>query len=360
MAHRPGHYGLGGASIQVPSVGGLAGGALPGFMSPENYRRLGRGLLDFVPGVSTALNWPQMGPWGRAGSVGLDALDLATLGGGKPFTTPARWLSKAFRNPLDPKMISVRAGFPPISAEATDPRMMEGFATPAQRLSASEGAPLPWGPSTNYIRGQKEAGTSVYQAAQFPFGRGSVLRPAEDIWFDYTYPNRISSRTGQPKTARWNPLIGQTLLLRDRPMYQVMGDVIPGAKGSDLEAMVDPATISGVTQVPFSQLRRLPLSGASSTWPHLPTGLTQGTGLSLASEGMTNRALNLFAKYDPQGTLLDAGNLSPFERSLQGADLPWTLPWTATTRGGMQTVPNLEEMYQRRLGGSRTVGGGSK
>jgi len=49
-------------------------------------------FIDFVPGVGTAVNWNQMGPYGKAFSLGLDAVDLATFGLGKSGTAPLRQL----------------------------------------------------------------------------------------------------------------------------------------------------------------------------------------------------------------------------------------------------------------------------
>ena len=68
MPHRAGHSLV--PEFSFPQSWEMASQAIPGLMSPEQYRQIGRGLLDFVPGVSTALNWPQMGPWGRLCGTG--------------------------------------------------------------------------------------------------------------------------------------------------------------------------------------------------------------------------------------------------------------------------------------------------
>ena len=286
----------------------------------EPYRQgigrenLARGAAGFMPGVGTAVNWGQMGPWERALSVGLDAADLLTLGGGKVLTTPARLASRgigniAQYNPLNPKMISVRGGLPPVDEAGN------------------------YIPSTNYTSRytrlmRPEAGTSVYQGAQFPFGQGTVFRNALDEDIVNTYlESDFFPKTWKNYTT--NPLVGQEAILRDRAhqMYQILGNVMPGVKGTDLEAIVDPTTISAVKHMPFSEFYRLPQSGSGPLG--LPTGLGLGTALPLASEGMTNRALNLFSKYDPQGTRIP----NAIDQWLARANLASTIPATVPARG---------------------------
>jgi hypothetical protein len=286
----------------------------------EPYRQgigrenLARGAAGFMPGVGTAVNWGQMGPWERALSVGLDAADLLTLGGGKALTTPVRLASRGIRNiaqynPLNPKMISVRGGLPPVDEAGN------------------------YIPSTNYTSRytrlmRPEAGTSVYQGAQFPFGQGTVFRNALDEDIVNTYlESDFFPKTWKNYTT--NPLVGQEAILRDRAhqMYQILGNVMPGVKGTDLEAIVDPTTISAVKHMPFSEFKRLPQSGSGPLG--LPTGLGLGTALPLASEGMTNRALNLFSKYDPQGTRIP----NAIDQWLARANLASTIPATVPARG---------------------------
>ena len=324
MPHRAGHSLV--PEFGFPQSWEMASQAIPGFMSPEKYRQIGRGLLDYVPGVSTALNWGEMGPWGRAGSVGLDALDLATAGGGKPATTALRLLSKGLRNidnlnPLNPKMISFRGGLPPVDEFGN------------------------YTVSTSNLTGEPLEGVSAFQGAQFPFGRGTVIRPAINEYKTYTHladpkltlPLSSPLRSLKPgERYRLNPLQSQNEFLKQRAedMYRIAGDVMPWAQGADLEALVNPATIrsGGITQVPFSRFRRLPLSGTGSNWPYMPTGLGSGTGLPLATEGMANRALNLFAKHDPQGTPLPI-NPNAIEQWLSRANLASTIPATVPARG---------------------------
>jgi hypothetical protein len=317
----------------------------------ENLARGGAGALGF--GAGTALNWDQMSGKERAFSLGMDALDYGTLGAGKLLTTPARWGYKGIRNisnlnPLNPKMISVRGGLPPQSFDLRHD---------AASLDEAVGRYLP---STNKLTMQPEAGVSVYQAAQFPFGRGSVFRnaPEENIW--YRWPGAESDAQVRARRGGYfiNPLQSQERLIARRAddMYRILGDVVPGAKGSDWESLVDENTISGVTHMPFSKFRRLPPSFFSQT------GLGSATGLPVASKGMTNRALNLFSKYDMQGTPLPI-TPNATEEWLARTSLPSSVPWTSTFRAGAQTAqpaPNLEEEYQRTHRPKSAVRGGPR
>jgi len=299
----------------------------------EPYRQgigrenLARGAASFVPGVGTAVNWGQMGPWERALSVGLDAADLLTLGGGKALTASLRGLMNLAKyNPFDPKMISFRGGLP---------RMDEA------------GNYLP---STNWQTMQPEAGVSVYQGAQFPFSRGTVIRTAPDIDVPFKKPE-------WKEWAHTNPKEGmeEVFRQRSRDMHRIRGNVMPGVRGSDLEALVNPETItaSGVTHMPFSDFLRLPKPN-SFQWPF--------SGLPYASESMANRALNLFSKYDLAGTIKP----NAIDQWLAQARLASTIPATVPARGvnytwntpgifggaapqrPYQTPFNLEEQYLRQ------------
>ena len=80
----------------------------PGPVGPETSF-LQNPLVGFLPVAGTAAHWNQMGPWEKALSVGLDAVDLATLGGGKAVTTPIRMASR-FGTRGDPPITYVREG----------------------------------------------------------------------------------------------------------------------------------------------------------------------------------------------------------------------------------------------------------
>ena len=57
-----------------------------------------RTAMGYVPVAGTMYNWNQMAPWERGLSIGLDAVDIATLGGGKAITAPARAGVQGFRH----------------------------------------------------------------------------------------------------------------------------------------------------------------------------------------------------------------------------------------------------------------------
>jgi hypothetical protein len=71
--------------------------------------------VDFIPGLSTAANWEEMGPWGRSFSLGLDTIDLLTMGLGKFGTAPVRSLlpkaTGAFNRFISPPHIPPRPDF---------------------------------------------------------------------------------------------------------------------------------------------------------------------------------------------------------------------------------------------------------
>ena len=362
MPHRVDHiqgqgrYGFG--TGMPEDVYGAFSSAAP-FVRPEYNEEQFRAAMGFVPVAGTAYNWNQMGPWGRTGSVAMDALDLATGGGGKLPGAALRGLMKlAQRNPFDPKMVSVRGGLPRVDEAGN------------------------WLPSINAITGQPEAGVSVYQGAQFPFGRGTVLRNAP--WQNIEYDDPTGTiRQNYPSWAQGNtyfvnPLAEQEAVLRGLPeeMYRITGNVMPGVKGSGWEALVNPETISGVKNIPFSQLQRL------APFPSYPagmhkTGLGFGTGLPITSESMGHKALDLFARHDPQGTPfpINPQFQNAVARWANRANLSSTLPYTTAGRGfdwnegdfnfawntpGLfggappqrpyQTPFNLEEQYQQQAG----------
>ena len=102
-------------------------------------------------------------------------------------------------------------------------------------------------------------------------------------------------------------------------MYEMTGLNVLGRPGSDLEPLVrgGQGAIKKAVGVDPSDI-------------YLGPQLTKAAG----SE---------FAKYDRFGNRI----LTPFERSMEGARLGSSLPWTSSFRAVSQTAPNLEEEYQR-------------
>jgi hypothetical protein len=112
-------------------------------LQPEYYQQRGaetlaRGAAGLVPVVGTAVNWNQMGPGERAFSMGLDAVDIATLGAGKALTAPARWGGRAIRNIFG-------------RSDAVAPSLASGPAAPSPRYFPRQSRTYPVGPGgTNY------------------------------------------------------------------------------------------------------------------------------------------------------------------------------------------------------------------
>ena len=330
MPHRAGHSPV--PEFGFPQSWEVASQAIPGFMSPEQYRQIGRGLLDYVPGVSTALNWGEMGPWGRAGSLGLDALDLATAGGGKPVTTPLRAFTRFLRR-NDP-LVYLRGGFPPLAEVPSSARYADYRPDPIlEKLFAEgKGKQFSLGTSGNFLSGGSEPGISTFQALRYLKGENfpgfGALPETQYVMRDASrqkrYLNEIQPVTGQ---RRYNiPIQSQDVLMNRvargiQNIYEMSGMNILKQQGADLEALVDPVTgIKKAVEVPPGNVWR------QSDW----------------SSGLFDPA---FAKYDARGIPVP----NPLEQLIDRASLGWTLPWTAPARG-LQVSPNLEEQYQQQLG----------
>jgi len=225
--------------------------------------------------------------------------------------------------------------------------------------------------STSNLTGLPEPGVSVYQGAQFPFGRGTVIRPAINELTTYTHladpeltlplssPLR-SLKHGEQYSL--NPRHSQNEFLRQRAenMYRIAGDVMPWAQGSDLEALVNPATIIGVTPMPVSEFKHI--TGPFSGLDDYTKAVNQFTGMPFASPSMTKKALNLFSKYDPQGTRIpnaidqwlarmNLASTIPATVPARGVNYTWNTPGIfggAAPQRPYQTPFNLEEQYLRQ------------
>ena len=112
-------------------------------LQPEYYQQRGARTLakeaaGFMPVAGTAVNWNQMGPGERAFSMGLDAVDIATLGAGKALTAPARWGGRAIRNIFG-------------RSDAVAPSLASGPAAPSPRYFPRQSRTYPARPGgTNY------------------------------------------------------------------------------------------------------------------------------------------------------------------------------------------------------------------
>jgi hypothetical protein len=314
--------------------------------------------VGFIPGLSTATQWNEMGPWGRSASLGLDALDLATMGTGKLGTTPlkmaltwgGKWLG---RN--DPTHTYLRSANLPTVEGLEDMGLIdEGVGT---ILEASLGNPLnPYIPSINWMENTVEPGISVYQGLKFP-GKGNpqyLMKPAEDILLN----RGLTSKSPHYKTRgpyrkienqipyyEINPLESQRQMMElgpddARELFEVRGTPMERVLGSDLEAMLDPRTAGYVSDIPIPR-EQVPLYDmehmlASVQDMHRRGGYDRTYGMTLSDMDNITALANKwdipaeFAKYDQFGNRI---NPLWYDRI---PDLPWMPPYLGTTPA---TVP---------------------
>jgi hypothetical protein len=333
-------------------------------LQPEYYQQRGaetlaRGAAGFVPVAGTAANWNQMAPWERGLSMGLDAVDLATLGGGKALTTPARWGTKAalgLARRGDPSYVHLRHGLPAFAGVPKSGRFMGYQPDPwvEEAFARGKGGQFKLDTSFNYATGQREPGISAYGALRYkrglpknilPYEQGDeffepmsemlpdtpqwVMRPPPDVNVTRPLPKDapFKSRPGQAGATSYtvNPYLSQQghlgkFMQGKLPgsLYEMTGLKVSGRRGGDLEELIDaPSRIKRAVGVDPSDI--------------------------YISPPIQKQAAAEFAKYDRFGNRI----LTPFERSMEGARLGSSLPWTSSFRAVSQTAPNLEEEYQR-------------
>ena len=300
--------------------------------------------IGFVPGLSTATQWNQMGPWGKGASLGLDALDLATMGTGKFGTTPlkmglAKWGKFLGRN--DPTHTYLRsADLPTVEGLEEMGLIDEGVGT---ILEASLGNPLnPYIPSINWMENTVEPGISVYQGLKFPGTTDPryLMKPAEDVFLKYGLTRKSPHYMNRPHQGirkvdyEINPLESQRQMMEldpddARELFEVRGTPMEGQLGSDLEALLDPRTAGYVSDIPIPR-NQVPLYdleylvGASGN-PFKTADIENITALANKWDIPAE-----FAKYDQFGNRI---NPLWYDRI---PDLPWMPPYLGTTPA---TVP---------------------
>jgi hypothetical protein len=349
MPHAPGH-----PSFEFPRPWQMASQAIPGFMSPEQYGQIGRGLLDFVPVVGTALNWNEMGPWGRTASVAMDVADVATLGSGKAVTAPIKTASKAIQKFMmrnDPTLAYVRAGMPPPAGVPPESRFADYKPSEAvvKLFAEGRGKELPEGAlgrSAIWTTDPPglEPGISTYQALEYPGGRGfpgmgfGGWSPSETQYIMRNQPDvdiPLQQWTPQGQQYHTNPFETQKDIMRavktgDTPMYKYSDLDIMDVPGSDLEALIDAA--KGIGRIEATDPGRI---WRTSAW------------------GAVNQLADInpqFAKYDRSGQLIpyDIGRWA--DQARFASTLPTTVPargldytWdTPGQFGGIETEPPMQ------------------
>ena len=255
-------------------------------------------LMGFVPVAGTVYNWDQMQPWERALSIGMDAVDIATLGGGKLVTAPIK-AGTRFATRGDPTLTFLRSGEMP-TIQAGGDRAAWNYPSYGSYFDETLPPQGNFGPSMNYATRQPEVGISTYQGLQFPWdvsqGPNIFMRP-------------MGTKGSQGQHLLWDK--GQFT----RPLYEIEGTPMK-TLGSDLEALIDPATAQYVRKikpvrnwenVPFKEPQidfkvpgfitenvPGPIPGRTRTYLNEPTTINPVTGevIDLGAE---------FAKYGPTG-----------------------------------------------------------
>ena len=364
-----GRYGFG--TGMPEDVFGAFSDAAP-FVRPEYNEEQFRAAMGFVPVAGTAYNWNQMGPWGRAGSVAMDALDVLTAGSGKALTTPLKALSK-WINPEQMKFL--RFGEVPTTG---------GY---DRALGQLPGKPVASSFDIASSAGASEPGVSVYKSLLDPKTGKYVLKdaPEEYLISDRRVLNpqgdwRFGAYTLPPSAATKgfgsgkhpfsiDPLEAQADLIdlmveqysknpdylraRTQQPFEVRGNPMT-ALGSDLETQLYPRSIPLPTgQTPISPTQIVRESAPSRT---------------LLGETLSNVPSVSFDRYDQFGRPI----LSQLEQWIEQASkarLGSTLPYATTGRSGLdfswntpglfggvapqrpyQTPFNLEEQYQQQAG----------
>ena len=324
----PNQYGFGGGAQPFNPFGGYQNtfGSSPyGYSSGSLWGDIQQAPgVDFVPGLGTAANWNEMGNWERGLSLGLDALDLATMGTSKLGTTPLRMLgwSGKWLGRNDPTLAYIRSGDMPTRVGLEDlgldiPRGYENV------------GPHDLVPSTNFMTQQPEAGISVHQALKFPkYNLNKVgspqylIKPAPNLRINYGMPENAAMYDLGKTHYTVNPSSGQLGLLgSDRPLYEVTGTPIERQLGSDLEALLDPATAKYAQTDVFGGI---PIPSGRTSWgigPNLPLA---------ATDVPVSKYLSEFDKFDMFGNRID----SPWHDRL-----PSTLPWMENLPPYLGTTP---------------------
>ena len=397
MAHAPGHGRYGFGTGMPEDVFGAFSNAAP-FVRPEYNEEQFRAAMGFVPVAGTAYNWNQMGPWGRAGSVAMDALDVLTAGSGKALTTPLKALSK-WINPEQARFL--RFGEVPTTG-GWDPTLgqLPGPAVPSR-------SNLVFPEDTGYVgellfrgqtAGKQEPGVSVYQSLLDPETGKYVLKDAPESYL--MSPENLMNpqgdwRLGAGQGFRYkvNPMATQNAFIHkmlnqynkspqfgtfdrtayQRPYYGRREDWPFYRAGQPYEVRGNPLGDVGSDFEP--QLWNKSINLPTGQIPVSPTQIVrQGDpSRTLLGETLSNVPSVSFEKYDQFGRPI----LNSWQKLIQQAsraNIPSTLPYTMTGRSGLdwnesdftwnapglfggvapqrpyQTPFNLEEQYQRQAG----------
>ena len=170
--------------------------------------------VDFIPGLSTAANWEEMGPVGRSFSTGLDAIDLLTMGLGKFGTAPVRSLlpkvTGAFNRFISPPHIPPRPTRPspmnPLWKKVPDIDPYEEMVRRADlaaegRIAQNVEAVSPSPLNFNVFTGKKNVGTPPWWPEEYHELLGEIYETAPIFPFS-TPSGVIPLSTGAPFERR--------------------------------------------------------------------------------------------------------------------------------------------------------------
>ena len=366
MPHRVDHvqgqgrYGFG--TGMPEDVFGAFSNAAP-FVRPEYNEEQFRAAMGFVPVAGTAYNWNQMGPWGRAGSLGLDALDVLTAGSGKALTTPLKAFSK-WINPA--QMRFLRFGEVPTTG---------GY---DRALGQLPGSPVASSWDIGSFGGASEPGVSVYKSLLDPkTGKyvlenepveryGKFYRPGKELLEELRIPSAdiqpvVQSDLISEMVEQYNKP-ADYLRARTQQPFEVRGNPMT-ALGSDLETQLYPRSIPLPTgQTPISPTQIVRESAPSRTL--LGETLSNVPNVSFDKIDEFGRPiLNSWQKLIQQASRARPGSTIPYTTTGRSgldwneADFAWNTPGLfggVAPQRPYQTPFNLEEQYQqqaRRRGG---------
>ena len=234
-------YGFGGGGGPNPFSDYLEQTNQP-WMSPDVSDETLRMLMGFVPVAGTAYNWDQMQPWERGLSMGLDAVDIATLGGGKAITAPIKAATR-FATRGDPALTFIRGGDMPAIGAGVDSSRWQ---YPDYETYFDQALP-PQGDITtsyNFRDFTPEKGVSVYQGLRFPWeetqGPNVFMKPLDSYAMNLLrdenlYSGGIVRGVDSTQGAIWHR--GSFT----RPVYEVKGNPLTNV-GSDYETLLDPTS----------------------------------------------------------------------------------------------------------------------
>ena len=233
----------------------------------RNIPRIG-GHIDtagrwLIPGVETQRMAEQgASPGALGGSLAMDALPVGMVAGKVGRTLrgvlpsglsniikyPAQQASRAGDWMMNrPRLIPLRFDELP-----TKPGMEQTFNKYAKLLPNNQLGPreippkyltdpittnptTPYVPSRNWATGREEPGISTFQGLKFP--RGGI------------FPARTATRGMLIPSADLEMLYDVNDLHTNKLLFDVDADFIPGVHGSDYEAVLDPASVRGVTDI---------------------------------------------------------------------------------------------------------------